>query len=1420
MMYLFEVSWEVCNLVGGIYTVLRSKAPEVVKSFEDNYFLLGPLLEGNNADFLETDDPEWNPLQEALEKKGLHCRFGRWRIDGQPKVILVGFKDRYDPEKTLFNLWQQFGVDSMTGGWDYIEPVLFSTACGEVIETICETIVSEDDQIVAHFHEWMCGGGLLYLKKNTPEVGTVFTTHATILGRSMSGSGVNIYSESRQIDPETDAVEFGVLAKHSMESVCAREADCFTTVSDVTSEEAAVILSRRPHVVVANGIDVKGLPDLETLRRDAGQTRGRLRDMASRFLQRSLPDQTRFWATSGRYEFHNKGYDLFLESLARLDREVREDDEIPPIVAWFILAVDNDGLRADVRRRVSEVGRPELGWAQILTHRLHDEQSDPIVQACHRLGLNNSRENKVCVIFTPAYIDGDDGLFDASYANILPAFDLGVFPSFYEPWGYTPLESIAWGVPTVTTDLAGFGRWAREHSAGRSTGVTIIDRAGKPENDVVGNLAALLGEFSRIGDKELEYIRENAREVAEEADWEKFFRGYLDAYGRSAKVASKRLNLLDTSSFSNDLFIAFQGTEGPGPHYRTFTVTPTLPEEIADLRTIAYNLWWSWHPEAEELFSELSPDLWEESRHNPVHLLGNVGLDQLEEKAEDKAFCKKYERVIEQFVSYLEETGRDFGEASNDGPDTERPIVYFSMEFCLHECLPIYSGGLGVLSGDHLKAASDLGIPLVGIGMLYRQGYFQQHIDHDGNQFEEYPFLDLSTLPIKVLRDDHGKEVRVTGDVAGVQVSARVWQVNVGRVKLYLLDTDVDENTPRSRQISWQLYGGGRRTRIEQEILLGFAGVQLVEDKLGLSPSVYHLNEGHCGFLLFERIRRFLGRGLSFQEAREAVKATSVFTTHTPVPAGNESFAPELMKHYFQEFAPRLGIPFDQLMEMGLSRAGEDSGPFSMTVLALKLTSQANAVSELHGSICRGMWRDVWKGVAVEEVPIDSITNGIHLTSWLGKNLRRLFSQYLDIQWDGNHDDPDTWLRVDDIPSEMLWYEHMAQKQHLIEMLRKKTLDDYVARGENANLIRDTVEGLNPEALTIGFARRFATYKRATLLFRDRDALARLLNNPERPVQILFAGKAHPADVQGKEMIRHIVEECRTDEFKGKIVYLENYDMALGRLMTQGVDVWLNNPVRPHEASGTSGMKVAPNGGLNCSILDGWWDEAYDPALGWAIDSHSRHVSREHQDEMDNTALMTLLEQEIIPRYYDVDEKGIPKKWIQTMREALKRYAPQYSTMRMVSEYHRKMYLPTAARGLSLSDDDFVGIRNLTEWKRKIGARFSTVQIDRVMVKGIEGDLLAAGALLEVEMYVRPGRLRPHELRAELIIGPGDGERFTEPPATVHSAEAETVDNGNQLKFRISHRVEKSGSFLYALRVVPIHHLLSRTQETGLVRWA
>ena len=941
--YLFEVSWEVCNKIGGIYTVITSKLQEAIKAYGENYILLGPDLK-TNIDFEETDEPDWARIREGVAIKDIPCRFGRWKIPGEPKVILVSAGKKYDKGQVLYRLWESYGVDSIAGGWDYIEPVMFSFACSEVIETFYNIHIRPHGlPALAQFHEWMTGAGLLLLKKRLPEVGTIFTTHATILGRALSGSGMDIYAMMEHIAPQREASAHNIAAKYSLEAASAREADCFTTVSEITAAEAKSFLGREPEVITPNGLDIAAIPDLAANRAPALKVREKLLAAATQFLNRQMPDTTRIVVISGRYEYRNKGLDLFLNALGRLDREAPEG---APVLAYVFVLGGHTDLIPALR---GEHAKMESANPPIATHRLENEASDPILQACSRLGLRNLAQNRVQVIFIPAYLNGYDGLINMPYYEALSGCDLGVFPSYYEPWGYTPLESAAYAVPTVTTDQAGFGLWT-QHTLANSDGVLILKRRGQPLAAIEDQLFLLLKDFLSWSPADLQKRRKSARQVATQANWETFYQAYLQAYGIAEDKALSRLAEVSGTEEKAETRHIFSGMVSMQPYFRGFTAVANLPEKISRLRELSYNLWWAWNPRALDLFATLDLKLWSELGNNPVRMLETVSPDTLQEAAENTSYLSLYTQMLQRFDDYM--VGKGLRKKYPIAPEIRwsAPIAYFSAEYGLHECLPIYSGGLGTLSGDHLKTASDLGIPLVAVGLLYKNGYFRQIIDKEGRQSEEYPENDFSCMPVQIIQDDRGNEVQITIDLPGRTLFANIWEVKVGKVSLYLLDTDVPRNTPQDRTITARLYSADQKTRIEQEILLGVGGVRLLA-KLGIKPRVYHINEGHSAFLLLERIESLMvEEGLSFEESSEIVRSSSIFTTHTPVEAGNERFSKDLMEYYFSGFIKRLGMSWVQFWDLGRRDTGEDRF-FFMNILAFKLTFRSNAVSLVHGQL-------------------------------------------------------------------------------------------------------------------------------------------------------------------------------------------------------------------------------------------------------------------------------------------------------------------------------------------------------------------------------------------------------------------------------------------------------------------------------------
>ncbi|WP_367359847.1 alpha-glucan family phosphorylase [Syntrophus sp. (in: bacteria)] len=1410
--YLFECSWEICNKVGGIYTVISSKIREALKVFGENYYLLGPDLK-TNLDFEETDEECWNRIREGAAIKDLPCRFGRWRIPGEPKVILVNFGLKYNKDQLLYRMWEDYGVDSIAGGWDYTEPVMFSHACGEVIETIYNLVVRpQGGTAIAQFHEWMTGAGLLFLKKAIPEIGTVFTTHATILGRTLAGSGMDIYASMDHISPLREANTHNITAKYSMEVATAREAGCLTTVSEITALEAKNFLGRYPDIITPNGLDMEQIPNLVQDRRPALRSRMRLLKAASRFLKKDLPGDTKIMAISGRYEFHNKGIDIFLEALGRLEKEMEGEQSL--LVFFFILGGHTDLIPA----LQSDYAKVETGTPPICTHRLHYEASDPILETSNRLGLKNLPQNRINMIFIPAYLNGHDGLINLTYYEALAGCDLGVFPSYYEPWGYTPQESAAHAVPTISTDQAGFGLWVQS-SFTEHGGVMILKRKGREPHAITDDLSNILKEFLSWTEIEMQQRRESAWTIASRANWVEFFKYYTAAYDKAEAVAREHTEKLALVDYRTAFRHSFAGTVSTQPHFRRFTAVANLPREISRLRELAYNLWWAWNPSALDLFAALDPQLWTEMGNNPVRMLETVSAERLIEARNNTVYMGLYESVMKQFDRYM--TDKTLCPRLSKSPEIKwsAPVAYFSTEYGLHESLPIYSGGLGVLSGDHIKTASDLNIPLVGVGLLYRSGYFKQFIDKDGVQIAEYPESDFSNMPLQIVQDEKGEEVQISLELPGRTLYANIWEVQVGRLSLYLLNSDVPGNTPQDRNITGRLYPADQRTRIEQELLLGAGGIRLLR-KLGIKPSLYHLNEGHSAFLVFSLIQLLMTEeGLNFDEASEVVRSNTVFTTHTPVEAGNERFNKDLIEHYFSSFVKWAGISWSQFYDMGLKEAGDDK-PFFMTVLGLKMSHMCNGVSQIHGRVARRMWRDVWKGFHELDIPIRTVTNGVHMASYIAPKVWELFDLYFGRGWQNSITNPETWKKVWDIPDAMLWRTRYELKQRMIDYIRNHISRHWSRYGYSKTWREELYSKINPTALMIGFARRFAPYKRADLILSDLERLDKILNHPTRPVHLVFAGKAHPNDEMGKSLIKKVIAICNREAFRGKIIFLDDYDINVARHLVRGVDVWLNTPRRPHEASGTSGEKVIYNGVLNLSISDGWWAEGYDGENGWTIGP----VVRDHleddagADEEDALSLYSMLENSVIPLFYDRDTAGIPDKWIAMIKRSIHTLAPRFNTERMLQEYYDEMYLPTVQRSAELSESGHRLAREIAQWKSTIPMRFSSLHLLDISVEGIQGDTIVVDQPLVVTARIDPGKLSPEEIYVELFIGRDDGYGFLGTPDRVPLKRVSNLLNGS-LIFTTEYRIRRNGPHSYGIRVLPYNDRLASRHETGLILW-
>lgn len=834
----------------------------------------------------------------------------------------------------------------------------------------------------------------------------------------------------------------------------------------------------------------------------------------------------------------------------------------------------------------------------------------------------------------------------------------------------------------------------------------------------------------------------------------------------------------------------------------SFSVKPNIPERLKPLEEIANNLWLSWNFDAVQLFMRLDYEVWLASRQNPARTLGRVSQAKLEETARDTSFLAAMDAVYAKYQKYLQSERWYKG----DGRDV---VAYLSMEYGLDVSLPIYSGGLGVLSGDHLKTVSDLGLPLAGAGLLYRQGYFQQYLNPDGFQQEFYPENDWYTMPVRLCRSEQGEPLKITVDVGADDVTAQLWEVRVGKTPLYLLDSNIEENPIKHREITATLYGGDADMRIRQEILLGVGGIRALK-ALDLNPAVTHMNEGHSAFLGLERIRSLMqGKGMSFSEAQQAVWPTNVFTTHTPVPAGNERFPVELMSKYFKGFAEQLGLSWKDFLALGRENPDNDQESFCMTVLALKLASHANGVSKLHGQTSRRMWQNLWPGLPVEEVPIKSITNGVHPRTWISHNMIDLLDRYLGPHFQDDPANFEVWEHMDRISDEELFRTHERRRERLVAFVRHRLPQQLQRRGFPEDV-------LSPYSLTISFARRFATYKRANLLLQDPDRLIKLLTDSERPIQLIFAGKAHPHDLEGKELIRELIHFAQDPKIRSQVVFLEDYDMTIARYLNSGSDVWLNTPRRPLEASGTSGIKAAMNGVLNLSILDGWWDEAYKPECGWAIGSGEEYADPDLQDEIESKAVYNLLEREIIPLFYTRGRDGLPREWIKRMKAAMSSVGREMNSHRMLIEYSQEFYLPALQKAREFAADDFASARELSGYLQRLKDSWEHVKVESLSVP--QGVIFKVGDRIEASARINLGGLSPQEVRVELYFGSVSSSGEIEDAGRLEMSPRS--DGRSVVEYRGQIECAVTGRQGYTVRLLPKHPALVHPYIPGFLRWA
>lgn len=842
-------------------------------------------------------------------------------------------------------------------------------------------------------------------------------------------------------------------------------------------------------------------------------------------------------------------------------------------------------------------------------------------------------------------------------------------------------------------------------------------------------------------------------------------------------------------------------------HLKRIYIESRLPESLSPLRELANNLWWCWNREAEDLFRRIAGDQWEALQYNPIAVLDEMSAEQARQCMEDEEFMARLKSAHKAFQAYMKEK-----------PAQEMPLVgYFCMEYGLHISLKLYSGGLGVLAGDYLKQASDSNVNMVAIGLLYRHGYFQQEVSMHGDQISHYPAQMFTKLPVQAVRDDKGEWVKISLNYPGRKVFAKLWRMQVGRIDLYLLDTDIDENSKEDRELTDALYGGDNEYRLRQEILLGIGGHKALQ-VLGIEPEVFHLNEGHAAFLQLSRLYELMhAKGLGYEEAVEVVRAASLFTTHTPVPAGHDNFPESLMKIYHQEVVERLGISWADFMALGRMDASNPFENFSMSHLAIRLSQEVNGVSRLHGEVSRRMFAELYPGYHHEEMHIGYVTNSIHYPTWVAPEWHEAHKRVFGAGFLQRQSDPELWSRIAEVQDEEVMSIRTGLKKRLLRYVKAKLQADLTRRGESPRFIFEALNRIKSSALVIGFARRFATYKRAHLMFTNIERLISLLQNTDRPVILLYAGKAHPADKGGQELIRHIIQLSRRPDLAGRIIFLEDYNMEMAKLLVQGVDIWLNTPMRPKEASGTSGMKAVMNGVLNFSVLDGWWAEGYTPGAGWPLPLESTYKDQNLQNELDAETIYNLLEEEIIPAYFSRNEQGIPEQWVQYIRNNFAQIAPHFTMKRMLDDYYERFYHKLFERTRRLKASKYADAVRLTEWKALVEERWEGIQVQDMRLYDTDNFALPAGQAFTAELSIDLNGLSPEDVGMELIFF----KRLSEEELQVKLRKEMQLLNGGNGAATFSCSVEPgmAGVYEYGIRIFPKNELLPHRQDIPLVRW-
>ncbi len=1393
---IFETSWEICNQIDGVHTVISGKAKYIAEKYQANQILIGPDLRRTEEDNPEFDEdnslmPEW---RKHAKKAGLRFRIGRWRTEGSPIAVLLDFSNFISKKNEIFTrFWERFQLDSMAGGWDYIEAAMFGYAAGKLIENYCDYNLSAGTKVLAQFHDWQTGAGILYLKEQEKNIATLFTIHSPVLSKTISERGDKLFSLPEAAKPFELSRNYDVISHHSLEYNAAHNADIFTVNGEFIANQVKYFLQKEPDYLTPNGLNPEFFSKTEDFEDRRKNSREKIIAVAESLIGKSVSENARLLFTSGEYDFYNKGTKLIIDAVANLNESHDPDKQA---FVFMLFPADHYGAREDLKAAVAGEGKLEED-DRIMTHFVHQSDYDDITHALREKNLHNKPEDKVNIIYCPAFLDGSDGIFNIPYHELIAGFDYGLFPYYYEAWGYTAHETLANGIPVCVSSLSGFGNWLENHISEMPSCIRVLNRKDNNNTEIIGELEDIILNCAPATNKSYHILQDKTLEIAEKAKWSELIKAHFEAYEKAIEKIREKGDLFIPASPKK--FKEVRTYRSNQPIWRDIAVQSTVSESLKGLEEIADNLWWAWNPQAQEMFRYISGSESTEEVLDPKTILKSISYEQVERLEKDDSFMKLFNSVYREYKDYM----------SVDFDPALPSISYFSMEYGITDLLQIYSGGLGILAGDYLKQASDSRYNMHAVGLFYHQGYFTQQIGINGEQNAVYESQKFMDLPAELIKDNEGNAKIVQLALPGRTVNIQVWKIKVGRIQLFLLDTDRDDNNKEDRAITHRLYGGDNEDRLKQEMILGIGGIRAL-NMLGLSSDLYHINEGHAAFIGFERLTYHMNKyKMTFDEAMEVVRASSLFTTHTPVPAGHDSFSEDLLMTYMGHYPDRLRISKEDFVNLGRQRKGKKSEDFSMSVLGVNLSQEVNGVSKLHGDVTKtDIFPRMWEGYFPEEFHIGYVTNGVHQNTWTAPEWQKHFKTD-----EGTID----FSRIQNLSDDEIRTIRTTKKSQLFDFIKERLDKVKIRRQENPKVILNIQNALNPDALTIGFARRFATYKRGDLLFRDIERLEKILNKPEKPVQLIFAGKAHPKDAGGQAIIKKIIDYSKQKAFIGKVIFLEDYKMSLAKHLVQGVDIWLNTPIRPLEASGTSGMKAVMNGVMNFSVLDGWWVEGYKKGAGWALPLERTYQSQELQDDLDAAMIYQMLESDIIPLFYKNRKNGFSDEWIAHLRKCVSEIAPDFTTLRMITDYNERFYGKLHKRNKALRADSFKEAQRIAAKKTEIQKKWDNIETENIKLSDPVQNGLVPGEKYFGELILDLKNLPAEYVGAEIIISEADSEGKRK--IVDKQALKLTKTEGSKAFFEIEMLPPGPGNYSYAFRIYPAIEGLPHRQDLDLVKW-